>query len=374
MTKVVLFHHVLGITSGLSRIAADLAALGHTVELVDLFDGATFATIDEGVAHVEAIGFDTVVERGIQAVESTASDLVVAGISLGAFVAQKLVQTHPGVVGAVLIDSAVEASAFGAWPAGKSVQVHLVDGDDIAAEDLVAAQSLVGLPGVEVTVHEGTGHLVIDPSASAYDATLSTTLVDSLCAFVGGFDDRTSEARTVDEVGRFEPPTFGDEAATLLGYLDYQRTTLAWKCRGLDADAMRATTAASTMTLGGLLMHMAYVEDHWSSRVLWNRGKNTLAPWDSVDWQADMDWEWNQAHVRSPEDIIATWRVSVGRSDELLRRGVDEFGLGGGARERWPDQQAPSVRWILAHLIEEYARHIGHADLLREAVDGATGE
>ena len=374
MTHVALFHHILGITDGLRRIAADLQALGHTVQMVDLFDGATFESIDAGVAHLEEVGFESVIDGGADALAADATDVVVVGISLGVLPAQKLLQTHPGVIGAVLIDGAVEAEMFGDWPVDRPVQIHMVDGDELAAEDLVAAQQLAAEPNVSLTVHHGSGHLVIDRSAVDHDRALATTIVDSLCAFVSGLDRRVATGRTVDTVGRIEPPAFGDEADTLLGYLDYQRCILAWKVRGLDATGMRATTAASTMTPGGLLMHMAYVEDHWSARVLWDQGKNHQPPWDAVDWQADVDWEWSQAHVRSPEDIIQTWRVSADRSDQLFRRAVDEFGLGGGGREVWPDGQAPSVRWILTHLIEEYARHIGHADLLREAVDGAIGE
>ena len=375
MTHVVVFHHVLGVTDGLRRIASDLHALGHSVELVDLFEGATFSTIEDGISHVESSGgFEAVIDRGVAAVADDASEVVVMGISLGVLPAQKLVQTHPGVVGAVLIDSAVDAAAFGEWPADKAVEIHLVDGDEIAAEDLAAARGLAAEPGVTLTVHAGTDHLTIDASLPTHDPGIATAIVDSMCAFVGRFDARINDGRSVDEVGRIEPPTFGDEAATLLGYLDYQRCILAWKCRGLDAAGMRATTAASTMTLGGLLMHMAYVEDHWSARVLWDHGKHSQPPWDTVDWQADIDWEWNQSHAQMPEDIIATWRTSADRSDQLYRRAVAEFGLGGAAREVWPDGDAPSVRWILAHLVEEYARHIGHADLLREAVDGAVGE
>ena len=374
MTEVVLFPHVLGITDGLRRIAADLEALGHSVRIVDLFEGAAFDSIDDGVAHLDDVGFSVVLDRGTEAIAEDATGLVVVGVSLGVLPAQKLFQAHSGVLGAFLIDSAVDASTFGKWPSGKPAELHLVDGDDFVTEDLVAAQQLAEHRDVHLTVHPGTSHLAVDPSAPGHDAAIATSIVDSLCAFVGAFDDRVSTGRKVDDVGRIEPPRFGDEAATLLGYLDYQRCILAWKCRGLDADGMRATTAASTMTLGGLLMHMAYVEDHWSARVLWDQGKSSQPPWDTVDWQADVDWEWNQAHVRTPAELIATWRTSVDRSDRLFRQAVEELGLGGQAQETWPDGEAPSVRWILAHLIEEYARHIGHADLLREAIDGVTGE
>src|SRR6266536_615132 len=89
----------------------------------------------------------------------------------------------------------------------------------------------------------------------------------------------------LDEQGRPEPPLAADETATLLGFLEYQRATLAWKCGGLDAAGLRATVAASSMTLGGLLKHLAYVEDLWCSR--WLHGRDRQPPWDKVDWKAD---------------------------------------------------------------------------------------
>jgi uncharacterized damage-inducible protein DinB len=89
----------------------------------------------------------------------------------------------------------------------------------------------------------------------------------------------------LDEYGRPEPPVTADEAATLLGFLDWQRATLAWKCSGLDTAGLRATTAASAMTLGGILKHMAFVEDFWFSRFL--HGREYAPPWDAVDWKTD---------------------------------------------------------------------------------------
>ncbi|TDC27046.1 DinB family protein [Streptomyces sp. 8K308] len=177
----------------------------------------------------------------------------------------------------------------------------------------------------------------------------------------------------IDEQGRPEPPVAGDEVATLLGYLEFHRATLAWKCAGLDAAGLAATVGASTMTLGGLLKHLAYVEDHWFSRFLHDR--DPVPPWDTVDWKADPDWDWHSAAKDSPEALRTLWEEAVDRS----RRSVDEaLAEGGGvdqlARSAWRDGRSPSLRWILTHMIEEYARHNGHADLLREAVDGATGE
>jgi len=93
----------------------------------------------------------------------------------------------------------------------------------------------------------------------------------------------------VDEHGRTEPPLTADEAGTLLGFLDYQRATFAWKCAGLDAAGLAATVGVSTMTLGGMLKHLALVEDSWFSESLF--GRDPVPPWNSVDWDADRDWE-----------------------------------------------------------------------------------
>jgi uncharacterized damage-inducible protein DinB len=175
-----------------------------------------------------------------------------------------------------------------------------------------------------------------------------------------------------DEQGRPEPPLAADETATLLGYLDYQRATLAWKCAGLDAAGLRAKTAASSMTLGGLLKHLAYVEDDWFSRKL--RGDEVQPPWNAVDWAADEDWEWHSAADDTPEQLFELWQNSVSRSRSLVAEALAEGGLDQLARRPFADGRAPSLRWILCHLIEEYARHNGHADLLRESVDGQTGE
>src|SRR6266508_1136652 len=163
----------------------------------------------------------------------------------------------------------------------------------------------------------------------------------------------------LDEQGRPEPPLAADETATLLGFLEYQRATLAWKCGGLDTAGLRATVAASSMTLGGLLKHLAYVEDLWCSR--WLHGRDRQPPWDKVDWKADPDWDWHSAAEDSPEQLQTLWQDAVARSRSLVT-------------EALADGRAPSLRWILFHMIEEYARHNGHADLLRESVDGLTGE
>jgi uncharacterized damage-inducible protein DinB len=174
-----------------------------------------------------------------------------------------------------------------------------------------------------------------------------------------------------DEQGRPEPPVAADEATTLLGFLDFQRATLAWKCAGVGAAGLTASTGPTDMTLGGLLRHMVLVEDHWFGRMLHDRPR--WAPWPSVDWD-DRDWEWHADTDETPEQLLATWHAAVERSRAAVADALAQGDLGQLARRPWSDGTAPSLRWILCHMIEEYARHNGHADLLREAVDGAVGE
>jgi len=158
----------------------------------------------------------------------------------------------------------------------------------------------------------------------------------------------------------------------LLGFLDYQRSTLEWRCTGLDSAGLAATTAASDLTLGGLMKHMAYVEDEWLSR--WLPGTERVEPWASVDWASAGDWELTSAVDDTPEELFALWRAAVQRSRAATANALADGGLGQSAKRCWPDGRSPSLRWILVHMVEEYARHNGHADFLRESIDGQTGE
>jgi uncharacterized damage-inducible protein DinB len=176
-----------------------------------------------------------------------------------------------------------------------------------------------------------------------------------------------------DEQGRPEPPVDGDELATLVGFLEFHRATLAWKTDGLAAEQLNQTTARSSMTLGGLLKHISYVEQEWFNHVL--LGRDRTEPWASVDWLSDIDWDWHSAGQDSPEQLRALWRSSVERSRRDLAEALESGDLGQLARRPpWRDGRTPTLRWILTHMIEEYSRHNGHADLIREAIDGQVGE
>lgn len=172
------------------------------------------------------------------------------------------------------------------------------------------------------------------------------------------------------EEGRWEPPTAGDEADALLGYLERQRATFAWKTGGLDAAGLRATLGTSRMTLGGMLKHLARFEDDMSTE--WLHGREQLPPWNSVDWDADPAWDWHSAAGDAPEALYRMWREAVARSRALFAEAMAQDGPD--RRPGGPDSPAPNLRFILLNMIEEYARHNGHADLLRESIDGLTGQ
>jgi uncharacterized damage-inducible protein DinB len=176
----------------------------------------------------------------------------------------------------------------------------------------------------------------------------------------------------IDDHGRPEPPLTSDEGATLLGFLDYQRATFEWKCAGLGTEALATTIASSTMTLGGMIKHLALVEDYWFSQ--WLRGHESSSPWVNANWEADPDWDWHSATDNTPEELRALWSKSVETSRAMVSEALAEGDLGQLAHRKWPDGRSPNMRWILTHMIEEYARHNGHADLIRESIDGETGE
>jgi len=168
------------------------------------------------------------------------------------------------------------------------------------------------------------------------------------------------------------PPVAGDESATLVGSLERQRAIFAWKCGGLDAAGLRATLGPSSMTIGGLLKHLALVEEHYFAWRLW--GRPPAAPFDTVDWDADPDWEWHSAADDGPEQLYALWQESVARARANIAEALADGGMDRLLEQGWPDGRTPSLRRTMVDIIEEYARHVGHADLIRESIDGLTGE
>ena len=170
-------------------------------------------------------------------------------------------------------------------------------------------------------------------------------------------------------IERVDPPQANDEAATLLAYLDYHRDTLRLKTAGLNADQLDICLAPSTMTLGGMLKHLAFVEHWWFACVF--AGREYAEPWASVDWREDADWDWHSAADDAPEDLLAMLASEIAESDRIIHAASDC----GQLSVRTSRSGAPfSLRWILCHMIEEYARHNGHADLIREWIDGEVGE
>jgi hypothetical protein len=166
------------------------------------------------------------------------------------------------------------------------------------------------------------------------------------------------------EQGYPDPPVSADETTTLLNFLERQRATFAWKCGGLDASSLAAMTTASGMTLGGMLKHLARFEDDMATE--WLNGLPQLPPWNAVDWEAEPDWDWRSASEDTPEELYARWQTAVERARERF-----EAALGQGSEQR--PAGLPSIRYVLINMIEEYARHNGHADLIREAIDGLVG-
>ena len=165
-----------------------------------------------------------------------------------------------------------------------------------------------------------------------------------------------------------ELPAAGDETQTLLGVLDRNRRTFAWKCFGLDAAGMNTRLGPSTMTLGGLVKHLALVEDDMFSNRLF--GRDPGAPWNAVDWDADPDWEWRTAADDSPEELQALWEGAVERAHASVAEALAE----GGMDKVGKTDDGQNLRRMVADMIEEYARHTGHADLIRESIDGLVGE
>jgi hypothetical protein len=170
----------------------------------------------------------------------------------------------------------------------------------------------------------------------------------------------------------WEPPLAGTETEHLIGALDRLRTTFRWKADDLDAAGLAARIGASSLTLGGLIKHLALCEDFMFTTKL--SGAPVGAPWEGSDWDSDNDWEFTSAADDSPELLYELWDAAVERSRTRLCTALVDGGLDQVVHMAHPDGRHASLRRLVCDLIEEYGRHTGHADLLREAVDGRVGE
>jgi dienelactone hydrolase len=190
MTEVLLFHHAQGLTAGVHAFAEDLRDGGHVVHTPDLFDGRIFPSIEEGLAHIEKVGFDDLRKRGVRIADNLPSDLVYAGFSFGVLPAQQLAQTRPGARGALLFHSCLPVSgewAFGPWPESVPVQIHgMVDDPMFTGEgDIDAAREIVEKAGdAQLFLYAGDQHYFADSSSPSYDAAATRLLTDRVLAFL----------------------------------------------------------------------------------------------------------------------------------------------------------------------------------------------
>jgi dienelactone hydrolase/uncharacterized damage-inducible protein DinB len=361
VTDVIVFHHAQGLTDGVREFADQLRAAGHRVTVPDLYEGKTFGTLADGIAHADQVGFGTIIERGRAAAEGLPAEVVYAGFSLGVLPAQMLAQTRPGAKGALLFHSCIPLAEFGGtWPRWTPVQIHAMEADELfvtegdldAAREVVAAANGDG----ELFLYPGDEHLFADSSLPSYSKGAAAVLMQRVLNFLGRAD------RAMPEPG-------GDQREILGQYLDYQRATMLAKTEGLTSEQLNRRHEPSSLTLGGLLYHLALVEESWLEvRFL---GLPRREPWSGVDFDADPEWEFRTSAELEPEQLRERYRAACERSNQVAAAatGLDQLSevpLGDGRKF--------TLGWVLLHLLEETARHAGHADLIREAIDGSTGE
>jgi hypothetical protein len=174
-------------------------------------------------------------------------------------------------------------------------------------------------------------------------------------------------------IERPEPSFSNDEVGMLRSYLDHFRGTIRLQASGLTDAQLEQTLGPSDLTLGGLLKHLAFVEDYWFSYNL--AAREPAPPWDTAPWAEDPDWDWHSAAGTPHAELDALLVAAIARSDECLDAALatnpDPAQLV--ARPRPPEKgETATLRWVLVHMVEEYARHAGHADLIRQSIDGAT--
>ena len=166
-----------------------------------------------------------------------------------------------------------------------------------------------------------------------------------------------------------DPSNAPNERRGLEEFVEYFRQVVRRKVDGLTPEQLNHTVASSSLTIGGILRHLTLVEESWFVEVL--RGRELGEPWSSVDWNSDRDWDFESASGMTADELLADHERACEKSREILAEVADLDTLtarGDSGGEKF------NVRWILIHLIEEYARHAGHADILREDIDGEIGD
>ncbi|MDH5519767.1 MAG: DinB family protein [Acidimicrobiia bacterium] len=176
---------------------------------------------------------------------------------------------------------------------------------------------------------------------------------------------------TPDELAPALPTieTRADERLMLRQFLDYFRAVLERKASGLTAEQLRTPVAPSNLTLGGLLLHMAGAEEGWFSECFLDRPLGD--PWTEIDWDATPDWELENVDRFTPDEMFGCFRPACERS-RLTEAEAESLDLV--TAKDFPNERQWSLRWIMVHMIEEYARHCGHADFIRQAIDGTVGD
>ena len=181
--EVVLFHHAQGLTAGVVALADTLRSGGHTVHTPDLFEGRTFAELDDGLTYVREVG-ETIDVRATRAVQGLPTEVVYAGLSLGVMEAQRLAQTRPGARGALLLHAAVPPDAFGSeWPAGVPLQIHVMEDDELGDVD-DARDVAATVEEAELFLYPGDAHLFTDSSLAAYDESATALVIERMLAFL----------------------------------------------------------------------------------------------------------------------------------------------------------------------------------------------
>lgn len=173
----------------------------------------------------------------------------------------------------------------------------------------------------------------------------------------------------IEQIPLPEEVRVGDEREILVAMLDYYRAVLRRKTAGLDSEELAVSIAPSDLTLGGLLKHMALVEHSWFVNRL--AGQPEGEPWASVDWAADRDWDFHSASNDTPDALVALYDNAIADSRRVLAGHPDLDQVVSVDSRIAAKSIVFNLRWLLVHMIEEYARHCGHADLIRQTIDGA---